>query len=61
MQKRINDKLSEGLQKDFDYLMMRMECAEMDLAAAESKLSGEWPGWEWIKEARTAAESQQPT
>lgn len=56
MQKCISDALPEELRIDFAYLMTRMECAEMDLDAAQAKLDGEWPGWEWIKDARTAAE-----
>lgn len=52
MQKRILDALPEELRKDFEYLCMKLEVVETDLAATEAKLYGEWPGWEWIKEAR---------
>jgi hypothetical protein len=54
--KAIRAALSEELQKDFDYLMSRMMHAEDDLDYAEARLRGEWPGWEWIIEARQKAE-----
>ena len=56
MQERISKALPEELKKDFDYLMMRLAVAEEDFCAANAKLVGEWPGWEWIKEARKVAE-----
>jgi len=60
MQKRISDALpSDDLKKDFEYLMMRMMTAEEDCDVSDSKLSGVWPGWEWMKDARKAQEGLQ--
>ncbi len=58
MQKRIRNALPKELKKDFDYLYMRMVCAEEDLAASDAKLRGQWTGWEWIKDARVKAEGR---
>lgn len=58
MQKRIRKVLAKEFREDFDYLMMRMACAEEDLDVAQSKLAGEWPGWEWLKKARVKAEGR---
>ncbi len=54
--KRIREALSDELKSDFDYLMSRMMHAEDDLDYAEARLSGQWPGWEWMPEARRQAE-----
>jgi len=58
MQKRIRNALPKELRKDFDYLTMRMACAEEDRDASDAKLNGLWPGWEWIKDARIKAEGR---
>lgn len=44
------------LSHDFNYLVTRLMCAEEDLDVCEAKLAGDWPGWEWMKEARTRIE-----
>lgn len=36
----------------FDELVADWQTQSMDLGAAEAKLEGTWPGWEWMKEAR---------
>jgi hypothetical protein len=41
--------------KKFNYLMSRLEASEFDLEVMEAKWRGEWPGSEWIKEARAQA------
>lgn len=57
MQVRIMEALpTKQLRYDFMYLMNRMELAETDNACNELKLSGQWPGWEWMKAARKKAE-----
>jgi hypothetical protein len=56
MQKRIMDALPDDLKSDFEYLTMRMMCAEEDRDVAEAKLYGQWPGWEWMVEAKRNAE-----
>jgi hypothetical protein len=33
-----------------EWLMMEAKQSD-DLGAAQAKLAGEWPGWEWMKEA----------
>ena len=54
MMKRIKEALqTPELQKDFEYLMCKLMCAEEDADVNRAMLSGEWPGWEWIKEAKT--------
>jgi len=60
MQKRIRDALPAELQSDFEYITMRMMCAEEDRDVAESKLHGQWPGWEWMAKAVEDAEKIQP-
>ncbi len=57
---RIRKALPAELIKDFDYLMMRMMCAEEDRDVVNAQLYGDWPGWEWMKEARKQAEKIQP-
>lgn len=59
MARKIADALPDELRHDFSYLMSRLECAETDAAASDAKLRGDWPGWEWIKEARRIAETTQ--
>jgi len=58
MQKRIGLALPKNLRKDFEYLTMRMMCAEEDRDVSDAKLAGQWPGWEWITEARIKAEGR---
>lgn len=49
--RRIQKKLRGKDAKLFDeYVMMEWQQSD-DLGAAEAKLAGEWPGWEWMKEA----------
>lgn len=40
------------LKDSFDGLMQDMSAAQLDLDVAEAKLAGEWPGWEWIIDAK---------
>lgn len=56
MAARLRGVLPEELRGDFDYLTMTLMCAEEDRDVARAKLAGEWPGWEWMKDAVRAAE-----
>jgi len=58
MQRRISLALPKELRKDFEYLTMRMMCAEEDRDVSDAKLAGQWPGWEWITDARIKAEGR---
>lgn len=60
MHKRLQEALPEPLRADFEYLMMRLMCAEEDRDVADAKLAGEWPGWEWMKTAREKEEAASP-
>lgn len=55
MMKRIREALPDDLKGDFEYLCNKLGCAEMDYEANEAKLNGQWPGWEWIIEAKAKA------
>lgn len=51
LHRRIMAKLRGKDRKLFDeFLMMEMNQSDA-LGAATAKLEGEWPGWEWMKEA----------
>ena len=43
--------------KLFDEFLMMEASQSDDLGAANAKLAGEWPGWEWMKTARQNAET----
>jgi len=50
LHRRIMAKLRGKDRKLFDeYLMMNASDSD-DLGAANAKLAGEWPGWEWMKD-----------
>jgi hypothetical protein len=49
--KRVGKKLSGRDLKLFEELFEKEMNEEEELAVAESKLAGKWPGWEWMKEA----------
>lgn len=51
LHRRIMAKLGHKDRKLFEEYVL-MEWAQSDaLGAAGAKLSGEWPGWEWMKDA----------
>ena len=54
MNQRIREALPEALRKDFDYLVTRTMNVEADLNYMEALWSGDWPGMEWIKDAKKA-------
>jgi hypothetical protein len=43
---------TQALKDSFESLMEEMEAAKLDLEVAEARLAGDWPGSEWIKEAK---------
>ncbi len=49
---RIEEKLSEDLKKDLDFVMSHYEHKALDGNVAECKLDGSWHGWEWIIEEK---------
>jgi hypothetical protein len=51
LHRRIMAKLRGKDRKLFDEFLMMEASQSDDLGAAEAKLAGEWPGWEWMKEA----------
>lgn len=60
MHDRLKEALPESLRDDLEYLMMRLMCAEEDRDVAEAKLHGNWPGWEWMIDARRKEEAVSP-
>ncbi len=60
MYSRLQEALPEPMRADFEYLMMRLMCAEEDRDVAEAKLYGQGPGWEWMKAAREKEEAASP-
>jgi len=51
---------TKKLREDFEYLMMRLMTAETDRDVAAMKLTGNWPGWEWLANARREQEGKHP-
>jgi len=43
---------TQELRDSFNRLMEEMGTLQLDLDVAEARLAGEWPGSEWIKEAK---------
>ena len=48
---RIIPKLDESDRQLFEQHLMNVANDSDSLGSAEAKLAGEWPGWEWMKEA----------
>lgn len=51
-EKRIREALPPELHADLEYIMSAYGADSLDKDVAEAKLDGEWPGWEWMKEAK---------
>jgi hypothetical protein len=51
LQRRILKKLKGKDLELFEQWRMRWAMQSDDLGAAEAKLAGDWPGWEWMKQA----------
>lgn len=43
---------SDELKADLEYIMNAYGADSLDKDVAEAMLAGEWPGWEWMKEAK---------
>lgn len=46
------DALPEEKKKDMTYLINRLMTAEEDRDVLDAMTHGQWPGWEWIIEAK---------
>jgi len=49
--RRMGNQISEPDRVMLDEYLLKQANDSDELCCANSKLSGEWPGWEWMKEA----------